>query len=245
MSPETVLFQPVGRSPLSLLVARDLREAIVSGRLSIGTELPTEKELTEQFAVSRSTIREALRILQVQGLLTGGDTVSTARPRVSAEQTSTIASEALRIAVRMGGIPLADLMELRLVLEGAALATGNFGPHSFDGAREALKDMHTPGIDVATFHEADVRFHICLAGAGGNTVFQLVLSVLHDAIAGYLLDALAALEDPLPVLTQLTHEHAEILDVAAEGRGEKAGELMRAHIWNFYTGCTGEPVQDG
>src|SRR5205807_2336248 len=74
MAPESNLFRPVSRVPLSLLVARQLREAIVSGELAMGSQLPTEQELTERFGVSRSTVREALRVLQAQGLLSGGGT---------------------------------------------------------------------------------------------------------------------------------------------------------------------------
>ena len=108
------------RAPLSVLVSRQLRQAIVSGRVSVGTELPSEKELTAELGVGRSTIREALRILQAQGLLSGGDTVSTRRPRVSTHQTlSLAAAQAMENAVRLGQVPLGDLVELRVVIEGA------------------------------------------------------------------------------------------------------------------------------
>ena len=234
MATDLNLFRPVSRIPLSLLVSRQLREAIVSGDLSIGTELPTEKELTEHFRVSRSTIREALRILQSQGLLSGGDTVSTARPRVSAEQTSTSASEALENAVRMGQIPLEDLIELRLLLEGSAVTHPHIDTGRLAEARDALAVMRTPGVDAATFHAQDVRFHISLAGSGGNTAFVLVMSVLRDAIAGHLLGALAAMDDPAPVLRQLADEHTAILDAVDAGDGERAATLIKAHIWDFY-----------
>jgi DNA-binding FadR family transcriptional regulator len=190
--------------------------------------------LAEQFGVSRPTIREALRVLQAQGLLSGGDTVSTARPKVSSERTSTSASEALGTAVRMGGIPLADLMELRLLLEGAAVAREFADPAALDDARAALEVMQARGVDVATFHEADVRFHICLAGAGGNTAFPLVMTVLRDAIAHYLLDALEAMEHPAPVLAQLADEHAAILRAVETGDHQLAASLVREHIWGFY-----------
>jgi DNA-binding FadR family transcriptional regulator len=227
-------FQPVSRTPLSLLVSRQLRTAILSGQLSVGTELPTEKELTEHFGVSRSTIREALRILQSQGLLSGGDTVSTARPRVSAELTSASASEALENAVRMGTLPLGDLIEFRLLLEGSAVTHPQLDASRLDDARDALAIMRTPGIDVASFHEQDVRFHICLAGSGGNSVFPLVMSVLRDAIASHLLGALSMMDDPVPVLGRLADEHAAILAAVDAGDGERAAALIRAHIWDFY-----------
>lgn len=227
-------FRPVSRTPLSLLVSRQLRAAILAGELSIGTELPTEKELTEHFGVSRSTIREALRILQSQGLLSGGDSVSTARPRVSAEQTPTSASEALENAVRLGTLPLDDLIELRLLLEGSAVTHPQLDTSRLDEARSALEVMRTPDVDVTTFHREDVRFHISLAGSGGNTVFPLVMSVLRDAIAGHLLGALSAMDDPAPVLRRLADEHAAILDAVDAGDGERAAALIKAHVWDFY-----------
>jgi GntR family transcriptional repressor for pyruvate dehydrogenase complex len=178
MSIDGTVFRAVSRAPLSLLVSDQIRDSILAGSLAIGTELPSEKELAEQFDVSRSTIREAVRILQAKGLLSGGDTVSTARPRVSDALASTSASEALENAVRLGRIPLADLVELRQVVEGAAVSA--VSKDRLDDARAALEIMRTPGVDVVTFHDADVRFHICLAGAGGNTAFVLVMTALRE-----------------------------------------------------------------
>jgi len=215
-------------------VARQLREAIVSGRLAVGTELPSEKDLGAQLGVSRSTVREALRVLQAQGLLSGGDTVSTTRPRVSGDLTTASASQALENAVRMQRVRLDDLVELRLLLEGAAVRSARPGSALAD-ARAALELMQVPGIDVATLHAADVRFHECLARAGGNEVIPLVMAVLRDAIAGHLRRALEALPDPAPVIEALVGEHLAILDAVERGAGDEAAEAVRAHIWDFYS----------
>jgi DNA-binding FadR family transcriptional regulator len=232
MSYDGTVFRAVSRAPLSLLVSGQVRDSILSGALAIGTELPSEKELSEQFGVSRSTIREAVRILQAKGLLSGGDTVSTARPRVSGELASTSASEALQSALQLGQIPLGDLIELRQVIEGAAVATAK--PERLEDARAALAIMQTPGIGIDAFHDADVHFHICLAGAGGNTAFALMMTALRDAIAGHLRSALAVIDDPVPVLTRLAAEHAEILAAVDRGEPDQATALIRAHIWDFY-----------
>jgi GntR family transcriptional repressor for pyruvate dehydrogenase complex len=125
-------------------------------------------------------------------------------------------------------------VELRLLIEGAAVRREINDPAVLEDAREALESMRTPGIDIETFHAADVRFHICLAGAGGSAVFPLVMMVLRDAIASYLLEALAATDDPA-VLTRLVGEHAAILDAVRRGHREKAATLMRSHILNFYS----------
>ncbi len=70
---------PLSRMPLSLAVSGRIRAAILDGSLPVGEALPTEQELAQTFSVGRSTVREALRVLQAQGLLTGADTTSTAR----------------------------------------------------------------------------------------------------------------------------------------------------------------------
>lgn len=227
-------FQPITRAPLSVLVSRQLREAIVSGDLGVGTELPTEKELTRRFGVSRSTVREALRILQAQGLLSGGDTVSTARPRVSDELTIAAAADALENVLRLGLVPLPDLVELRLLLEGAALETVPAGTDRLGEARRELEVMRQPGIGISAFHDADVRFHVILASAGGNSAVPLIMNVLRHAIAGHLLKTLEALSEPGPTLVRLGAEHAGILDAVEAGDGVRARQLLRSHVKDFY-----------
>jgi DNA-binding FadR family transcriptional regulator len=234
MAHELEAYRPLTRTPLSVQVSRRLRDAIVSGDLGVGTELPTEKELTDSFGVSRSTIREALRILQAQGLLSGGDTVSTSRPRVSAELTVPIAAEALENVLRLGRVPLADLVELRLLLEGAGLGRASADAAEMEDARRALEEMRRPGVDVGAFHDADVRFHISLAGAGGNRAFPLVMNVLRHALATHLLQALGSMGDPQPTLDRLAGEHAAILEAVEHGDDALAVELLRSHVHDFY-----------
>ncbi|TYQ00598.1 UNVERIFIED_ORG: regulatory GntR family protein [Nocardia globerula] len=105
---------PLSRIPLSLAVSGRLRDAILDGSLPVGESLPTEQELAQAFSVGRSTVREALRVLQAQGLVTGADTVSTARPKVTHENTADSAATALSTAVQVGAVPLPDLVELRV-----------------------------------------------------------------------------------------------------------------------------------
>ena len=66
------IFDEVSRSPLYLQVAGSIREAIIAGDLGPGDALPTERELSESFGVSRASVREALRALQAQGLVSAG-----------------------------------------------------------------------------------------------------------------------------------------------------------------------------
>jgi GntR family transcriptional repressor for pyruvate dehydrogenase complex len=226
-------FRPVARAPLSLLVYDQLREAIVSGELVEGTELPSEKELSERFSVSRSTVREALRVLQAQGMLTGGDSVSTARPRVSTERTFSTASEAMKSAMRIGQVPLDDLVGLRILLETTA-AQDSRDAAQLASARRALELMQEGDLGIAAYLDIDVDFHISIAGSSGNAAFRLVMTVLREVISYYLTDAFETVKDPKAMLNRLTREHAAILDELEAGRGDTAAKLIHDHIWDFY-----------
>lgn len=229
-------FAPVKRAPLSLLVAEQLRESIVSGAIPLGTQLPSEQDLTERFDVSRSTVREALRILQAQGLLSGGDRVTTTRPHVSDEHTAASAGRGLENVLRLGRVPLGDLVDLRVLVEGAALRRAATGPDpaALADARAALEVMTARSVDTGAFHRADVAFHIALASASGNAAYHLVLGALRDAIAGHLGAALVRVSAPRRVMRQLAAEHTAILAAVEDGDGSRASVLVEDHIRGFY-----------
>src|SRR5213083_2811642 len=108
-----------GRAPAYQLLADDLREQITSGQLRPGERLPTEPELCVRSGVSRSTVREALRLLASQHLIvttrgvTGGSFV--AHP--DAAQLSEALSTGLTLLSNSAEVGLADLLELRRALE--------------------------------------------------------------------------------------------------------------------------------
>jgi len=225
------------RAPLSVLVSRQLRQAIMSGRVAAGAELPSEKELTEELGVGRSTIREALRILQAQGLVSGGDSVSTRRPRVSTHQTlNLVAAQAMENAVRLGQVPLRDLVELRAVIEGASVeaAAKAARGEALETARAAVATMRTPGVDIETFRAADLQFHRSLASASGNGAFPLVMGVLRSAISSHLGEALLHEPDAPATMKRLAREHGAIFDAVEDGDGDRARKLMTKHIRSFY-----------
>jgi len=238
VSPGASPFAPSAeeRAPLSVAVSRRLREAIVSGKMSIGTELPSEKDLAHDLGVGRSTVREALRILQAQGLLSGGDTVSTQRPRVSADLTLSMAASTMENVLRLGQVPLGDLVELRVLIEGTAVrqAAEGMAPRALAAAREALVAMKAAQADIEAFRAADLRFHRSLATAGGNVAFALVMSVLRSAIAGHLGEALLREPNARATMAMLTREHEAILSAVEHGHGRRASELVTEHIRSFY-----------
>lgn len=228
-----VPFVPIARAPLSIEIAGRLREAIVSGVIAADAELPTEAELAESFGVGRSTVREALRIVQAQGLVSGADTVSTARPRVTHAGTVTSAAQALDTALQVGAIPLPDLVDLRVLLEGDAMRAVTEVPPEALALLDAMSHSASEG-DVEAFHLADVDLHARLVAAAGNRAVDFTVQALRGAIAGYLREALDAEPDGAGTLGRLHAEHTAIVEALAAGEGERAAELVVAHIRGFY-----------
>ena len=224
-------------APLSLTVSRQLRQDIVSGKLGLGEELPSENELTKDLGVSRSTVREALRILQAQGLVAGSEEVTTRRPRVStADVVSLAAAHAMENVLRLSQVPPGDLVEARVAIEGAAVeaAAKHRGPALAD-ARAALAMMLVPGLEIDEFRAADLLFHRALARASGNLAFPLIMGVFRSAIGAHLGEALRREKLPGKTMEKLAREHEAILTAVTAGDGEKARSLVVGHIRRFYS----------
>jgi DNA-binding FadR family transcriptional regulator len=244
-------FHAIVRRPAYEQVAAQLREAILEGVLAPGSDLPAERELCEQFGVSRTTVREALRALQAQGLAVAAGPTAPLRVTEPSALSSGPLRDGLVHLLRLGRVPLADLVELRCALEaqaaaGAALrmangdgatpapgASGSIARHLAD-ARAELDAMRALGDDVVAFEQADVRFHLALAAASGNEAIQLVMLAVRDSIAVHLLDALHALPAPRRALARLVRQHDAILAAVEAGDARDAEQLLRDHVMGFY-----------
>src|SRR6202047_3078914 len=177
-----VLLTPVDVPKASDVLARELRERILSGELVEGTALPPERELVKLTQMSRATVREALRILEVQNLVRvragrgGGAFVQ--RP------TSKSMASSVTMLIRGSKIKLADLMETREALEPfcAELAARNRTDEDLaelDRANEALAD---PGADLEQFLQANLDWHVGVASASHNELLTGVMIALSQAI---------------------------------------------------------------
>lgn len=228
-----MVLSAVSRVPLSLDVAQRLRASILDGTFPADSELPTESTLAATFGVGRSTVREAVRVLQAHGLLSGSESVSTTRPRVTHEATASSASIALSTALQVGSIPLEDLVALRVLLEAEAMRSIADVPEQARACLLAMADA-VRTCDPDAFHLADVDFHVSLAYASGNKALGFVIAGLRDGIAGYLLDALRKKSDVGRALASLLAEHHAIVQALEAGDGDAAATLVVTHIRGFY-----------
>lgn len=229
-------FQPVARRPVYEQVAGQVREAILGGELAPGSALPSERELCDAFKVSRTTIREALRSLQAQGLaVASGPTAPLRVVEAGALSTDPLRDTLIHLH-RLGRVPLTDLVGLRRALEsaGARDAAKRRPAPDLTPALDQIAAMRAAGDDVRAFDVADVAFHLEILRASGNEALTLVMLAVRDSTSAHLLELLSAIEDPAHTLRRLIREHEGIVEAIARRDAEAAHRLSDEHIARFY-----------
>jgi len=138
--------------------------------------------------------------------------------------------------------PLSDLVDLRCTLEAAAVTAAATKPDAGQLAQadQALADLRRPGVSAEDFHDADVRFHVALAGASRSEPLHLLMLAVRGAMAGYLIERLRRSADLPATLSRLTAEHAAIRQAIDRHDGALASELVRAHVLDFYRAVTSD-----
>jgi DNA-binding FadR family transcriptional regulator len=229
--------QPLERRPVYEQVADRLRESILSGELPPGSALPPERELSERFGVGRTTVREALRSLQTRGLAVATGPTSPLRVVAPEGLTTDPLRDTLVHLLRLGRVPLDDLIGLRVALEGegAEQAASRDPRPDLTAARDQIAFMRAAGSDLEAFEVADIRFHLELVRASGNEALSIVMLAVRDTVSAALLSHLEALDDPTPVLRQLIAEHEAILQAVIDGDGEQARRRSGEHLRRFYS----------
>jgi GntR family transcriptional repressor for pyruvate dehydrogenase complex len=218
------LFEQVAREPrLSDKVAEMMLETILSNRLSVGDRLPSERELGEQFGVSRTVVREAVRELVAKGVI---EVRSGSGLRVAAVNASAV-SESMSLFLRGGALDFEKVHEVRRVLEVhiAALAAERALPEDVAALRAVHERMQAESGDVEAAARDDLEFHRVIARSTHNELYLVLL----DSIGGSQIDIrrenLSSGSAPATL-----EQHARVLDRIAAHDDDGAREAMAAHL---------------
>lgn len=228
-SRSTVKLTPMAVPKASDVLADGLREKILSGEFPEGTPLPPERELVVQTKMSRTTVREALRILEVQGLVrikagrAGGAFVQ------HPDESSMAASVGLLIRGRQ--IRIDNLLETREGLEPfcARLAARNRTDEDMATLR-ALNEEIAGAPDLTTFLSANVEWHVAVAHAGHNELLTGLLMALAPAIYSATENE-AFVNDEVMKLTVRAHE--SIMRAISDQDEEAAVRRMGRHVHSY------------
>ncbi|WP_329608104.1 FadR/GntR family transcriptional regulator [Microbacterium sp. KUDC0406] len=208
----------------------------MEGRLGPGDRLPSERDLSADLGVGRSSVREALRVLEVMGLIR---TATGSGPQSGAIVIATPAGgmqQLLRLQVAAQGFPIADVVQTRLVLEGAVAASLAASESRDTAAAHALLDaMDDADLPAPEFLALDAQLHLALAEASGNSVIAAMMAGLRSAIESYVLEGSARIDDWRGMAERLRAEHRALVAAIESGDGDSARSLVHDHIIGYYT----------
>jgi len=173
-------IDPNATSDLSAQIAKAIRDAIVDGQLIVDERLPSEAELSEQFDVSRATVREALKRLAAQALIRtqrgafGGAFVN----RLSFEEAYGQQITTSTLLISMNAVSFETACEARYTLERACtpLAAARRTPDHLATMRAEIVRQGQPGLSDESFCSSDVAFHRALVDGAGNPVLSYQLA---------------------------------------------------------------------
>ena len=212
-------------------VERDL----LDGRLSPGDHLPPERTLAADLGVGRSSVREALRVLEVLGLIRTAVGSGPSAGAIIVARPGGGMSALMRLQVAAQGFAVADVVKTRLVLEGSIvtdLAAG--GSPDLASSVQILTAMENQTLTEAEFLALDAAFHLSLAEASGNQVVTATMAGLRSAIEGYARAGAAGLPSWPATSARLMLEHRGILAAILAGEADAARLAMHTHISGYY-----------
>jgi DNA-binding FadR family transcriptional regulator len=214
-------------------VADELRHLIVSGELDEGDSLGREPDLIERFGVSRPSLREALRILEAEGLISvmrgvqGGVVVHRPDHRLTARTAA--------LVLQTRNVPLADVYQARSIIEPSAVrlvAAGRSRKASATTLRGLIAEQEAAVDDPGTFGQANARFHRELVGLAGNETLMIVAEMLHEVVERAVTAASASDSSAGSVATRRrgVKSQKRLADLIEAGDAEAAEEHWAAHM---------------
>jgi GntR family transcriptional repressor for pyruvate dehydrogenase complex len=221
------MYTPIQSLKVFERVAVQIEQRILDGELRSGDRLPTERDLAEQFQVSRTAVREALKILAQKGLVDmrpGRGTIV-----IDGSQEAMQHSIGLVMKLKLGEVGGSNsLVEVREILEVeiAALAAARATETEISALREAVETMDDNLDDADAFIAADNRFHETLAQATQNTL----IFILVNSIVNLLSEQRKQIFETEGGPQRGQIHHKRILESVSRHDPETARAAMRAHL---------------
>ena len=214
----------VNRKSISEEIVLQIRGMIDKGQLQPGDRLPAERKLAELFGVSRTTVREGIKILAESGLLESRQGAGT----FVSQGDSGAREGSLIEAVLSGEFDLQDVFEVRKMLEPeiAALAARNGSPDAKTRLEAILMEQEQAIRNGGSGSGFDQQFHQALADASGNPVLREMVCALHEGFARSRADGVQSYQRQEASLAA----HRAIVEAVRNGHAMQAERAMREHL---------------
>jgi GntR family transcriptional regulator, transcriptional repressor for pyruvate dehydrogenase complex len=223
-------------------IADELRALIITGGLDEGDLLGTEADLIERFEVSRPSLREALRILEAEGLISvvrgalGGVVVHRPDQRMTAR--------AAALVLQSRSVSLADVFDASAVIEPAAarmVATSRQRQRAVAQLREVIVEQKRTLHDPIAFTNALFRFHSDIVHLAGNQTLIIISEMLNEVITRAVADVRARTRQQSSVgWRRNIRVNEQLVDLIEAGDGEGAQAHWNTHMSRLRRALLGE-----
>jgi GntR family transcriptional repressor for pyruvate dehydrogenase complex len=219
-----VRFESIEKQALNRQVVSRLTESILSRELAPGTLLPSERELTAQFGVSRTVIRESIQMLAALGMVDIRHGVGTL---VNAPADWRL-EEPLSLLLRAERQSLMNWMEVRKVVEVgfAGLAATRRDNRNLEALASAMERMQTHVHDPEAWIEADQDFHVEISRSTANSMAHVLMRPILIPLREYLIEAVRLPSAPGRALAA----HRRIQQAIVDRQPDDAAAAMADHL---------------
>lgn len=230
-------FEQVRPVRLYERIVEQVEQAVNRGELRPGQRLPSERDLVMQFGTSRATVREALRVLESNGVVRSrpGDPNG---PEILPFSSSGLRKQLRRLA-GTGGLTLAQLLVSRMMLDStanrlAAVLRTESQLAEMERAITRMRDAVDEGFDA--FSAADVAFHESVAAASGNPLIQVSHEVVRDTVLTLISDKIAHARNSKALMRRSLEHHEVVLAAIRAGDGPAAAQASVHSLYSYYSG---------
>lgn len=209
-------------------IADQIEKSIILKKMNVGERLPSERDLAERLGVSRTIIREAIKILGVRGLVEVRHGSGTYITEITSESASTPIKRYLSSSET--GNVYAKLYEVRrsLEIDIAGLAAQRATEEDLEQIEGALEKQEKAKNQLEVFTRADFAFHSALAAATHNELYSMLLAAISDLMLEF--RSVAYQSDPEGSIRGALVFHKKLLKCMKDQNAEKARQVMQEHL---------------
>ncbi|MFI9558306.1 FadR/GntR family transcriptional regulator [Nonomuraea endophytica] len=222
-------WRPVKRTRAFEDVLAQIERRIVEDGLTVGDRLPGERQLAEQLQVGRSSVREALRVLETLGVVSSQAGRGPDAGAVLTSRPDSALTDLLRLHLGLASLELREVIDTRLMIErwaAAGAATARADTTALVAALEGMERART----AEEFVEHDTAFHCAIADASGNRLIAAIMRSLRESVRRYAIEAVEQLGDT----RVLQDGHRRILAAIDAGSSEEAARAVTDHLTHAY-----------
>lgn len=218
--------------PAFRAIAARLEKQVMTGELPVGGKLPSETVLAARFGVSRSTIREAIRLLEQIGLIRRE--LGRNKLTITAPQAKEIGAR-LKTAFLLQDTTFEQLWEVLSAIEPACASSAALkaSPEDIERIADNIRRTEAATGDWTALVELDIEFHSLVAAATGNGALQLS----RETVGELFYPAFAQVMARLNAGERLLLAHRKIFEAIRDGNERDARSWMERHIGDFHRGC--------